>query len=639
MQQPGKYDPSTGRYGPPPPRPGIPIGPDGRPLHHQVDTASDHATESLEWFFRIIILMLGLIVLATVGGLLYVGFRKAPNPLDRGVVGGGYQEYAEVTGDPSSSDDGDVASSGISTIDEALAALQSGDHSAEDVANFFLSTRVDEFRRSEVSGALAEYLADTPLEDRVQESFVRAIDRWNSSASVPGLVRALRTRRLADSAAELAIPVLAETNQSAAAEALAEQLGHSELGDDAEAALRTMDPDVARPIVSAYVGSAIYLVDRRANNLMEHYGRGGTTNDALRQRLDQLTDPSLTRRRAAASYFANASVDPHVRVEVVRALQDALAEANPLTRSTLSRALERWQEDDDPVVSPENRGAVLASQLDDFRRNDDATRQLIGMGPAAAPFVLPYLNDPRSRARGNARNILTVLKTPDSELVVQSLDDLQSADDGRPRYAAEWLLTANLSDQQRQLCAERLVVLLDDDDYYAKRAAAKCLARWGTSKQIPQLVRLLEHSDEGVWSAALTTLLDLEDPSAIPYMQVPVAKLLYSTRKQQRAFADLVAGGQKSEDLAISLLDERAEGIVVLGAVKVLEKVGTEKSLGPLLRIRDAAKRLKAPLIDEAARAAGVQIQSRTRAAEGEADGDEEAGTAGEAQPENPFGT
>jgi HEAT repeat protein len=635
MQQPGNYDPNTGRYGPPPPRPGVPIGPDGRPLHYQVDTSSDHATASLEWFFRIIILMLGMIVLATVGGLIYVGFRKAPNPLDRGVAGVGYEEYDDETDDSPSSDDGDVASSGISSVDEALAALESGDYSAEDVANFFLSALVDEFRRSQVSGALAEYLADTLLEQHVQETFVRAIERWNSPAAVPGLVRALRTRRLEDQAAELAMPVLAESNQSLAAEALAEQLGHSELGEEAEAALRTMDADVARPIVSAYVGSSIYLVDRRAGALMDHYDRGGTTNDvALRQRLDQLTDPSLTRRRAAASYFASASVDPGLRVEVVRALQDALTDADPLTRSILSRALETWQEDDDPVVSPENRGAVLAAQLDDLRRDDDATRQLIGMGPAAAPHVLPYLNDPRSRARGNARNILTALKVPDSELIVQSLDDLQSADNGRPRYAAEWLLTANLSDQQRQLCAERLVVLLDDDDYYTKRAAAKCLARWGTSKQIPQLVRLLEHSDEGVWSAALTTLLDLEDPSAIPYMQVPVAKLLYSTRKQQRAFADLVAGGRKSEDLAISLLDERADGIVVLGAVKVLEKVGAEKSLAPLLRIRDAAKRLKAPLIEDAARAAGVQIQARIRAAEGEGEVDAD----GEVQPENPFG-
>jgi HEAT repeat protein len=289
-----------------------------------------------------------------------------------------------------------------------------------------------------------------------------------------------------------------------------------------------------------------------------------------------------------------------------------MTNADPLTQRDLSRALEAWQDDDAPIASSENRGAVLAAQLDDFSRDDDAARQLIGMGPPAAPHVLPYLNHSSSRARDHARNILTVLKIPDNELNVQSIDDLQSADAKRQRNAAEWLLTANLNDEERKLCAERLVVLLDSSDYFTKQAAAKCLARWGTSKQIPQLVQLLGHSDVGVWSPALITLLNLQDPAAIPYMRVPVAKLLYSSRTQTRCYNDLVSAGEKSEDLAISLLDPNAEGVVVLGAVKVLEKVGTQKSLGPLLRIRDAAKRLKAPLIEDAARDAGVQIQDRT---------------------------
>ncbi|MEQ8785388.1 MAG: hypothetical protein RIC55_03780 [Pirellulaceae bacterium] len=624
MQQPGNYDPSTGRYGPPPPRPGIPIGPDGRPLHQHVDTSSDHATASLEWFFRIIILMLGMIVLATVGGLIYVGFRKSPNPLDRGpgVVNSDASYDDGLDQSDLLADDGGLTTSDIASVDEALSALQTGEYTAQQVADYFVSTSVEDFRRGEVSGGLADYLADTPMESDVQETFVRAIDRWNSPQSVSGLVRALRNRRLSESAAELAMPVLADSDESRAAEALAEQLGHSELGDDAEDALRTMDPDVAGPIVSAYVGSAVFRVDSRARSLMDHYDRGSSPTDdfAFRERLDQLTDASLIRRREAAIYFANASVDPRRKVEVVRALEEALTDADASTRQDLMRALENWQ-DGGASPSGENRGAVLAAQLDAVIGGDDAARQLIGMGPAAAPHVLPYLNHSSSRARDHARNILTVLRIPDSELNVQSIDDLQSSDRMRQRSAAEWLLTANLSDEQRSLASERLAVLLDSSDYFTKRAAEKTFARWGTAKEIPQLALLLGHSDEAVWSAALVNLLDLNDPTAIPYMQVPVAKLLNSQRTQQRAFANLVSGGEKSEDMAISLLDEQAGGFAVLGAVKVLEKVGTQKSLAPLLRIRDAAKRLKAPTIEDAARDAGAAIQARIRAAEEAAGG------------------
>lgn len=563
MHRPGNYDPNYGPYGPPPQGPSVPLGSDGQPLYQRVDTSSDHAAASLEWFFRVIIALLGVIVLATVGGLIWVGFRKSPSP-KRGATEIAYGVYADEEETDSDGTlvedeyDADETGSELTSVDEALAALRSQSLPAGDVAAFFESAEVEELRRYEVSSALAEFLADNPLDAEDQMTFVRAIDRWNSAGAVTGLVRALRTRRLEDSAAQIALPVLADTGDPRAAEAIAEYLGHETLGAYAESALRSMGP-TARPAVEPYVGSPVADADLRARRLMDDF--------------DGRADPSDTP-------FDPASVG------------DSVA--------------------DSPDAGLDNKNAAaLAAMLWDPTKGQQAAQALLAMGAPAGDHVLPYMNHREATARDRAREILLILKVPNRELVDRAIEDLRSGDSTRQQNAMQWLLTADMNDLQRGLAAERFALLAESSDGSTQLAAQKALARWGTAREVQYLIALLESSDESVWSPAMVNLLEINDPATLPLMAPRVARLLYSQRSQERAFANLVASDEKAEGLALMLLTPQFDNIVIVGAIRYLRLKGTQKALAPLMKVESASKRAGAPIVSDEAAAAQTAIRQR----------------------------
>ena len=164
----------------------------------------------------------------------------------------------------------------------------------------------------------------------------------------------------------------------------------------------------------------------------------------------------------------------------------------------------------------------------------------------------------------------------------QNVADLSCFDYRRRRDAAKRLKDAPVDEQWRDDVAKVLVTCLAKREQWTQLWAIQALAVWGTSDSVLPLIELLgEQDDTPIRYAVMESLGELRDERAAPAL----ARYLESERglESLKAGDALIAMGSAAEATVVQVLDSpsaraRSE------AFRILEEVGTTKSLGALNR-------------------------------------------------------
>jgi HEAT repeat protein len=143
------------------------------------------------------------------------------------------------------------------------------------------------------------------------------------------------------------------------------------------------------------------------------------------------------------------------------------------------------------------------------------------------------------------------------------------------RHAAADRLAKGPANAMRDEVAKALGKLLNDPEDSTRSCAAKALVVWGTSDNVPALIKLLQDRNVFLKSDAIKALAALKDERGAE----AIAKQLPLDR--HNASQALQAMGPLSEPYVVPLLEDREEGVRT-EACKILASVGTEKSRSAL---------------------------------------------------------
>ena len=182
--------------------------------------------------------------------------------------------------------------------------------------------------------------------------------------------------------------------------------------------------------------------------------------------------------------------------------------------------------------------------------------------------------------------------------VRQALAELKSPD--KRRAAAERLAKGPPNDQ-RDKVAKALATLLKDPDNGIRKAAALALGVWGTTDNVPALIKLLDDDDVFLKSDVMKALAKLPDDKGAE----AVAKQLPFDRGN--ASRSLQTMGPLAEPQVIPYLDDRDEGVRT-EACKILAAIGSAKSVEALEKLSKKSKHGDAREAEKAIK----QIASRT---------------------------
>ncbi len=180
---------------------------------------------------------------------------------------------------------------------------------------------------------------------------------------------------------------------------------------------------------------------------------------------------------------------------------------------------------------------------------------------AAAAAAAAKANEPRPLGPGEKQRLLAELKSLNGFTVRRTADRLAKAPvEGDPREVAK-----------------ALEPLLSERDQQIRAAAAKALVVWGTQESVPALIEAAD--DRSIWvrGPAMEALGRWPTPEAAR----AVAKQLPVLQGRDKAAAALRAMGAIAEPAVIPLLEDR-DGFVRGEACKILQDIGTEKSIPPL---------------------------------------------------------
>jgi predicted Zn finger-like uncharacterized protein len=260
------------------------------------------------------------------------------------------------------------------------------------------------------------------------------------------------------------------------------------------------------------------------------------------QNLDQaLTDLRGTnggRRWVAVTWLADQNLDEARRNEVLQALEPLLTGQDGLVTGGAAKVYARWSTREQvPTLlrlldsqshearaaaiealgrfKDERAAAPLAARLPDFFDRQAAGKALEALGPVAEKEVAKYVFHKDGGARDEARRLLRVYGTKDSELFTQALTALKDSEHETRKGAADWLLNAQPDPQRAAEVTKALEPVLDDSDPWTSEAAGKALCRWATRDNVPTLIKCLGHRSHEVRKAAGTALGNLKDERAV----------------------------------------------------------------------------------------------------------------------------
>jgi hypothetical protein len=223
-------------------------------------------------------------------------------------------------------------------------------------------------------------------------------------------------------------------------------------------------------------------------------------------------------------------------------------------------------------------------------------------------LVVKY-NDFFTSTRSGLKELLQATDFDTNLLVDQSLKELQSRTSSH--HAVETLSKMVVIDARRDEVADAIAEIIKGDQFSDSSMKA-CFLKWATPKS-QYLYSMLGDDKFGGddWNNALRIALTGEGNEA--KLIVPVAQAMTDFHKKEAVFNILTESGENSESLMLLLLtsDNAAE---LEGACRVLSVVGTEKSMGPLKKAFDDAKKKQMNAVQSAAALAGRAVMSRTGA-------------------------
>lgn len=163
-----------------------------------------------------------------------------------------------------------------------------------------------------------------------------------------------------------------------------------------------------------------------------------------------------------------------------------------------------------------------------------------------------------------------------------ALADLASNNVFKVQKAGNLLGNAIPTEERREEVASALEPLLRSPRSMVPQAAAKALIVWGTEKNVPGLIAVLEGRSTTRKQSAMKALAALKDPRGAEAL----ARQLMQQRSRINAATALKSMGSVAEEPVLRLLDYD-NGIVLSDACQILAVVGGEKSVGPLQKLRD----------------------------------------------------
>jgi HEAT repeat protein len=172
-----------------------------------------------------------------------------------------------------------------------------------------------------------------------------------------------------------------------------------------------------------------------------------------------------------------------------------------------------------------------------------------------------------------------------AEKVTKLMEQLKSDDLGTRQNAARELSGGQL-DKPTSGILSAMTKLADDPDETVRHAALTILANYGTSEQVPVLIKGLHDSSPGISTTIVHGLARLRDPRAA----APLADFLASAQNDQQYYQTprpndvaeaLIKLGPASEGPVLALLKEKNIETRVQACL-VLNRIGTKRSLGPL---------------------------------------------------------
>ncbi len=216
----------------------------------------------------------------------------------------------------------------------------------------------------------------------------------------------------------------------------------------------------------------------------------------------------------------------------------------------------------------ETQGEVL-SQTDTASRNAKVTfksRLLTGAELAAVLTPPPPPAPPRKLAGAELDKLIADLKSPELETRRAAIRQFNGVEVESP--------SAELLD----LVAGQAL----DSDSFVRMTAANFLGSYGTTNEVPALLKLLKDSDWSVRQPALKALGRLKDERAIQ----PLADLVARSGNSygQDASSALINFGAPAEKAVLGLLNERSAD-TQRQACNILQQIGTGDSLEPLQKL------------------------------------------------------
>jgi HEAT repeat protein len=187
-----------------------------------------------------------------------------------------------------------------------------------------------------------------------------------------------------------------------------------------------------------------------------------------------------------------------------------------------------------------------------------------------------------------AQRALTILARSESDPVVDVPDDpfqlllrdLRAEDLSRRKAAVQRLKVMRPNDYRREV-VKVLEPMLHDKDLELRQEAIRALGQWGGADAVPSLLALLGEENPAIYRPLIDTLAVLKDPRAAE----PLARRWFA-REPEAVSAALIAIGPAAEGAMLEQLSQPSIPLRI-AACRVLRKIGTRASLGPLLKLTD----------------------------------------------------
>jgi hypothetical protein len=183
------------------------------------------------------------------------------------------------------------------------------------------------------------------------------------------------------------------------------------------------------------------------------------------------------------------------------------------------------------------------------------------------------------------------------------LADLKSGDDRSIQKAGDRLAKAIVPDNPDLEIVSALVTAVSRTENFPRKAVASALAIWGSEKQEKEFVKLLASGDFLVREAAITGLSKCKTKTAAKALVMELTDL---SARHLVSKVLVTMDPEFVEPELIPLLEDR--DVFTRGeTAKILQKIGTEKSIPALEKMRDSGQ----PFADRAAADAIKSIRLR----------------------------